>query len=234
MDQTVNNINRYVDCHLGIAGQGKGEGQFCKHPFVTIAREVGAGGTSVAKLVAEKLNNGVNHEGCPWTVFDKSMVAAALEDQDLPKKFAEFMPEKKVSEIKDMIEELAGLHPAQWTLVKKTAEAILHLAQVGNCVLVGRGSNVITKKLPSGVHIRLIGSKKMRLLHTQDFYGLSAEKATKFMDTEDKGRRAFVKEYFGKDINDPTLYDLVINTDNVSYEETANIIVLAVKSKVMR
>ena len=31
----------------------------------------------------------------------------------------------------------------------------------------------------------------------------------------------YVKKYFGKDIDDPLLYHLVINTDLVSYGESA-------------
>lgn len=224
MEQQTQNISRYMDCQLAAAGKGAHAQQAGERPFVTIAREVGAGGTSVANALANLLNASSNQQACPWTVFDKKMVNVVLEEHNLPQQLAEFMPEKRVSEIRDMIEEMAGLHPAQWTLVKKTAETIMHLGEMGNSILVGRGGNIITRKLPYGVHIRLIGSKEKRLIHTQEYYKLSAEDAAKFMTEEDKGRKAFVKDHFGFDVDDATLYDLVINTDRITYQDAAQLI----------
>jgi cytidylate kinase len=41
---------------------------------------------------------------------------------------------------------------------------------------------------------------------------------------EDRGRKRYLKKYFGKDIDDPLSYHLILNTDGVGYEEAARLI----------
>jgi len=45
---------------------------------------------------------------------------------------------------------------------------------------------------------------------------------------EDLGRRRYLRKYFDCDIDDPLLYNLVINTDIVPYSKAANLIAQAV------
>jgi cytidylate kinase len=164
---------------------------------------------------------------CPWTVFDRNLVEKVLEDHHLPSRLAQFMPEDKVSAISDAVEELLELHPSSWKLVHQTTETILQLAELGNVILVGRGANVITASLPHVFHVRLVGSFDHRLERVQTRHRVSREAARKFIRKEDAGRRRYLQRYFGKDIDDPLLYHLVINTDWVPVERAAELIAQA-------
>lgn len=199
---------------------------FGPRPFITISRQAGAGGITIGNLLGEYLRE---HDECitcecPWTVFDRNLVHRVVEDHELSEKIMEYMSEDNASEISDTLEDLFGLHPSRWILVHKTAATILRLAEMGHVILVGRGANVITAGLPGGFHVRLIGSVRKRVEHLQEYYGLPAAEASVFLKREDKGRKQYLKKYFGKDIEDPLLYHLVIDTDRLSYEETAKII----------
>lgn len=161
-------------------------------------------------------------------VFDRNLVEKVLEDYHLPQRLARFMPEDRISEIDDTIEELLGLHPPSWTLVRKTTEKILHLAELGNVILLGRGANVITSKLGYVFHVSLVASLEKRVAHIQEFNHLEKKAALEFIRREDRGRSRYLKKYFRKDMDDPLLYHLTINTDFVSYEEAVRIISEAV------
>lgn len=203
-------------------------------PFVTISRQTGSGGITIGEKLAAYLREHDQGAACPWTVFDRNLVERVLEEHGLPEKFVQSMPEKRVSEIQDMIEEMCGLHPAEWSLAHKTKETILHLAHSGNVVIVGRGGNLLTHRFPQGFHVRLVGSLRKRVAHAQEYYGMSENEAIKFVTEEDKGRREYLKYHFDKDIDDPTLYHLVINTDLTSYEDVVRIIgheVLRIRAK---
>lgn len=194
-------------------------------PFVTISRQAGAGGITVGEKLMVYLRKHDKEAPCPWTLFDRNLIAQVLAEHNLPQQFAKFMPEDKTSEIQDMMEELYGLHPSQWALIHKTSDTILHLAQLGNVILVGRGANVITRKfLSCGFHARLIGSSEIRIRHLQDYYHLKRDEAADFLKKEDEGRKRYLKQNFDKDINDPLLYDIVINTDHISYDDAAQMI----------
>ena len=126
--------------------------------------------------------------------------------------------------LQDVVEEFFGLHPSSWTLVENTSRTILHLAQMGGVILIGRGANVITNRLPNAFHVRLVGSLEKRALRVQEMYQLGPSAALETIEKEDRGKRRYLKEHFAKDIDDPLLYDLVINTDHFSYSEAAAMI----------
>jgi cytidylate kinase len=222
--RSVDAWNAYIDCQSRCGDDAKKRGKRAGQPFVTISRQVGAGGITVGEKLISFLNKHDKAATCPWTIFDKNLVAAVLKDHHLPKRYAEFMPEQNVSEVRDMVEELIGLHPAEFSLAQKTSETILHLAHLGRVVLVGRGGNVITGKLKGGFHVRLVGSLKQRIQHASEYYKIDAQQAQKFIEDEDNGRAAYIKRHFNENVDDPTLYHLVINTDLVRYDEAAELI----------
>jgi cytidylate kinase len=195
---------------------------------VTISRQAGSGGHSVAEKLAEFLQAKCPAEDCPWTIFDRNLVEKVLEDHNLPNRLARFMPEDRISEMTDTMDELFGLHPPSWTLVRQTAETILRLASLGNVILIGRGAAIITAKLDHVFNVRLVGSLEKRVRRFQEANHLSAKEAMERVHKEDLGRRRYLKKYFDKDIDDPLLYHLVINTDLVPYEQAARMVADAV------
>jgi hypothetical protein len=223
----------FINCQIAshTAKPGLGTGASAKRS-ITISRLTGSGSHVIADLLVEKLQAKAPEESCPWTVFDKNLVEKVLEDHKLPSRLARFMPEDRISELSDTMDELFGLHPSSWTLVHKAAETMLHLAEIGNVILIGRGANLVTAQLPHVFHVRLVGSVEKRAKHVEEYYGKNARDAMEFLKQEDEGRRRFMRKYFERDVEDPLLYHLVINTDLVSYEETANLIVRAVTDHV--
>ncbi len=195
-----------------------------KRPFVTISRQAGAYGTTIAENLIEYLKNHDSQKDHPWTKFDKELIKKVMEDHDLPQTILSYFPESTVSEIKDILEELFNLHPSQYTLVHKTSESIIHLAQLGFVVLVGRGANIITAKLPYGVHVRLVGSFQNRVRHMTDYLKISDKEARIYVIKEEQDRRKYIQKYFEKDIDDPLLYDLIINTDTIEIQDAVRMI----------
>ena len=191
---------------------------------VTISRQSGAGGHVMAERLAEYLQAHSPKNSCSWTLFDRNLVQKVLEDHHLPARLAEFMREDRISEITDTMDELFGLHPPSRTLVRKTADTILHLAELGHVILIGRGANIITNKLDYVFHVRLVGSLDKRAKYIQELNHLNSKAALEFVHSEDRGRRRYVKKYFGADIENPLLYHLVINTDWVDGQQAARMI----------
>ena len=78
------------------------------------------------------------------------------------------------------------MHPSQYTLVQKTGETILHLAQLGYVIIVGRASNIITAKMPGGVHIRLVSPLGETGGAYSGILSNDEKKAKEFILTEDR------------------------------------------------
>jgi cytidylate kinase len=190
---------------------------------VTISRQSGSGAHFVGQELANYLQLHGARDARPWTVFDRNLVTKVLQDHNLPERLARFMPEDRTSEVADAIDELLGVHPPSSELTHQTAETILTLAEQGNVILIGRGANLITRKLNHVFHVRLVGSLERRVQHLVN-KGMGKTAALDLIRKEDRGRKRYLKKHFDQDLDDPLLYHLVINTDLVSYEKAAQII----------
>lgn len=191
---------------------------------VTISRQAGTGGHLVAERLAQHLQAHGGEGASPWMVFDHNLVKKVLEDHDMPARLVRFMPEDRISEIQDTLDDVFGLHPPTWTLVEKTGETILRLAELGNVILIGRGGNIITSRLDYVFHVRLIGSLEARTEFVQADRKLEKKAAMALIQQEDEGRRRYLRKYFHKNIEEPLLYHLVINTPVVGHAAAARLI----------
>jgi cytidylate kinase len=188
---------------------------------ITISREAGAGAITVAELVRQRLTAAETvPSSCPWAVFDANLAKQVLKDHQLPPDLVRFMGEDARLPVEAIVEEILGLHPSGWTLVQHTTQTILRLAGLGRSIVVGRGGNIITALLPNVFHVRLVAPLVTRIRHCAEYYHLSEDEAAKFVRAQDQARR----RYFNAEINDPTLYDVTLNTGRMGFVRAAEVI----------
>lgn len=200
-------------------------------PCITISRQTGAGADKISEALI-KFFDGFKKENSPqWTVFDKNLIEKVLEDYKLPHQLAEVMEEKKYSAIISMANELLGGQPGIWDLIHKTTRTILRLGQTGNVIIIGRGGNIITAHLKNSFHVRLVASMEDRIKHVQEYYQLDRTKSIEFIKKDDAARKNYLMTYFNKNIDDPLLYHLTINTTILPYEDAAQLIGMQVMHK---
>ena len=191
---------------------------------ITISRQTGSGAHAVGEELTRYLAAESPRETPPWTLFDRDLVKKVLADHNLPERMAKFLAEDRISEIDDTLDEFFGLHPQSWVLVRKTAETILKLVEVGRVIVIGRGGGIITRKLDYVLHVRLVGSLERRVQYVKEYYKMDDKQAREFIHREDRGRRRYLRKYFNEDIDDPLLYHMVINTDRVPPAQAAKAI----------
>lgn len=197
---------------------------------VTISREAGSGGNSVAENLATNLERTNRKDARPWTVFDRNLVARVLEDHQMPARLAKFFPEDRLTELQDIMDEVFGLRPGSWKLVEQASETILRIADLGGAIIVGRAANLVTRTLPDVLHVRLMGSVEVRARRLAESRGMTRKSALDYIHREDVGRRRYVKKYFGADVDNPQLYHITLNTDMVSIEEATNTLTRVVQN----
>jgi cytidylate kinase len=218
----VEHCTSFISSQFQSAGEAGGEtGVRCA---VTISRQAGCGARVVAEKLARYLQEHSPKNARPWTVFDRNLMEKVLEDHDLPTRLAQFLPEDRVSDLEDIMADLLQTYPPSQTVVRQTAETILKLASLGNVILIGRGGNVITARLPNMFHVRLVAPLEERIKRSHESYGMTKAEARKFCRRADLGRQRYLKKYFHADINDALLYHLIINTGLIGYDDAAKLI----------
>ncbi len=201
-------------------------------PFVTFGHETAAGASTVGRQLVSLLDQSFHEEGHGWIFFDKNLLAHVLASHHLPDRLADFLPEDKVSEIRSVIGELMGLHPSLWELEQKVSEAVMQLACLGHVVIAGRAAYLITRSLPGGYHVRLTASPEVRIERVRQLLHCDAAAAAAHIRETDQARRRFVRTRFGKDVDDPHLYDLVVNTDRMTPMAVARLVAEALRNRV--
>jgi cytidylate kinase len=183
-------------------------------PFVTISRESGTGGSTLARLLLERL---AQEPGIPpWSFYSGNLIEEMLRMNDLPSYLGRFLPEDRISEFNASVGEIVGLHPNLWSLVAKTNELIRQLARAGHVILLGRGANFATANISHGLHVRLVGSTASRAARTAQWLSLPPDIARAYNALRDAARRRYVRSIFDAEITEPSAYNLMFNVERVS------------------
>ena len=108
---------------------------------------------------------------------------------------------------------------------------IRELGSRGDIVILGRGSQMILKDLPGALHVLTIAPLQLCTQRYAQREGLSLKEAARRVQEGDRGIVAFYRKFWRVDVNDPWLYDLVVDTSKLSYEAAAAVVATATGAK---
>jgi len=91
-------------------------------------------------------------------------------------------------------------------------------------VIAGMGSQIIFADNIDVLKVRVIASLKVRLKRVMDKYGLDEAGAMAHIERCDRKHRRYISILYNKDWADPIMYDIVINTDNLTVDSAVEII----------
>jgi cytidylate kinase len=108
---------------------------------------------------------------------------------------------------------------------------IFELAARDNVVLVGRASTVMLRDVPHALRVRVIAPEGARAARIEQQQGLTREAALEYVRQTDRERGARVRFFYHVDWDDPLLYDLVLNTERLSVDETVPLVLGLLRSE---
>ena len=198
---------------------------------ITINRELGSGGRTVGRILAEKL-------GVPY--YDKALTKPL---------------EEKFNMTSDQIERLKGNNRSWWEEIKRvlilgeaaansfdyydedkkelvTSEAVLKaekeilysIAIEESCVIAGRSAFFALNGYPNSLNILIQASMEHRLNRIMTKRGISEKEAKKIIKEVDEMREEYLKNNAYTSRYDTRNYDLVIKMDGKTEEEAVNVI----------
>ena len=201
-----------------------------RHPFVTISRQMGSGAFTVGQKLCEILNGRAHRAPHTWMWFDRDLARRAAEEHRLSPESKARLNESGHNSLLAWFDDAFSSSPSWTSLVRRVGQTVVQLARIGCVIIVGRGGNILTRAMPYGLHVRLVGSHDKRVTQIQRYFGLTRNEATQLIEREDQGRERYIKQYFDRDIQNPLDYDVSINTDHISHDDVA----LWIADEVMR
>ncbi len=174
---------------------------------ITISREFGSGGETIARLVAEKLG---------FLLVNKKMIAEALAAYGIVE------PELDIDE--KFVEETDDVVKLQKEYNSALHEYLYDAAIRENLVILGRGGQILFQDFPPSLHIKINSPLKKRIIRIMQLYNLGEKAALKLIAEQERNRNKYLKQVFGKNLPKTDLYDLIINTGRISFEDAADMI----------
>lgn len=191
-------------------------------PYVTISREAGAGGATIAKMVGEAMG---------WEVLDKELLQLMAEQHHQNFSNLEAIDEKNIGWFRNVFGNWLDHHlPTQEKYAIDLGQTALMAAHLGKVIFVGRGTNFLLPRT-NGLAVRVIAPEKFRIDHTMRMKNCTREQAKRFIDETERARRDFVRTYFHRDITDPHAYDLLVNVENLGFQGATDLIVYTVNKR---
>ena len=183
--------------------------------IVTISREMGSGGSIIASALADKLG---------YTLVDGETILKEAETHGLSLDAVEKADEKPPAFVESLDARIeVDIHRIQ--------QIILEYALRGNVVIYGRGGQDILEGVESVLTTRIIAPLELRVERWAEREWLDPDLSRILVRKSDQQRDGFIKYYFDRDWNDPSNYDLIINTAKISEEMAVELISHALQEK---
>lgn len=87
----------------------------------------------------------------------------------------------------------------------------------GNLVYHGLCGQLLLRGVPAVLRVRLIASLETRIGFLQESADMDRAGAERYLHNVDDARARWVRMMYGENINDPALYDIVLNLDQVHF-----------------
>ena len=199
--------------------------------FITISRQYGAGGSEVARRVAEALG---------WRVVDNELVERVAARAGLAPEDIAQMEERVPTFVERLARTLAAATPELFPptsgggtiapleeadLVRITETVVADIAEQGEVVLVGRAASAVLARRSDALHVKLVAPKPYRIAVAAARLQLPPAKAAEILEGTDKMRALYHREYYHRDWHDPVNYHMVLNTETLGLDGAVDVIV---------
>ena len=195
--------------------------------IITIGRELGSGGRTIGKLVANQLD-------IPY--YDRELIDGAAKKSGLTSKYVESAEQKVTNSFlyniamgtsygygilesanKQSLPLTEQVYIAQQQIIKECAKK-------GSCVIVGRCADTILADSFDLLRVFIYADKKSRIERCGSQYKMTVDEAKKEIKRSDRARSNHYAAFTEKEWGNRHNYDLMLNSSSLGYQKCANII----------
>ena len=192
-----------------------------KYPVITVSREYGALGKTLAEILSERL-------GIPY--YDKDFVKKTVEEsgyaqEDVEREGEELGRSEAVLEkVLNSAVSFSSSHDAIFRAQKKV---VLDLAK-SPCIIVGRAADHILREAgidAFSIYLYAAVNERVKNAKRYEEYGKSGElNIEKYVAKRDQMRRTFYKKYTGCDMGSANNYNICFDTGRIRINTCADIV----------
>jgi cytidylate kinase len=185
-------------------------------PFVTISRQAGSGGKTLAKELALALT-GLDPLGEAWSAWDHELVEKVAAEHQIPESLVDALEDGAHPWFGDFLKSLSSAaHHDEAKIYRRFALAARTLAVAGRAVIVGRGGVFVTAGVEGGVHVRLVAPLDHRVGRMAERLKVTTAEAADRVREVDRNREHFYKRHWPDMRVVPETFTVTLNTAQLS------------------
>jgi len=190
--------------------------------LVTVSREFGAGGARIAGRVAAELG---------FQLWDHELIAHLARKAGADLDALRELDERQRHLIEDVLaSSLHGAGVSGTTYRALLTSTVRDLAERGGAVIVGRGASALVTA-EQALRVRVVCPFKLRVERHAQREAVDLAVAERLVRLKDRERDRFERQLCGESTEEPSHFDLVINTAELSEELAARLVVVAYQSR---
>lgn len=192
------------------------ERHYAPKRVITISRQYGCLGHVVAEGLARRL-------GSPWEVWDRQLIEQIALNARVRADMVAAVDERGQTWISEMVRRIFNMDALETLAYRRSlAEVLLAVAQQGCKIILGRGANFVLK---DALNVRLRADEAYRVEQTMKGLGMDREEAQRKVRSVEAERIEFTRTVFGRDIDDPDAYDMILRTDSLGIDAVVDAVV---------
>ena len=191
-----------------------------KNAVITIARQYGSGGKTIAAMLAKDL--GIN-------CYGREILKMASEESGINERLFGMSDEKLKHSVLmkllkrpyegDLIPPESSGFVSDDNLCNYQAKVIKELAESESCVIVGRCADYVLRDFPNVISVFIHADREFCLEQAMERNSMSLKEMQRFIEKTDKYRGDFYKYYTGHEWSDARNYDLCLNSGKLGFKK---------------
>jgi Cytidylate kinase-like family len=113
---------------------------------------------------------------------------------------------------------------------RATEAVLLRQAESGRGVILGRAAVIVLRENPAAFRVRLDGPPERRVRSAMRLQGIDQATAERAMRHVDRAHAEYARHFYGVDLNDPSLYHLVIDSTAIATDACVELIATAARA----
>lgn len=191
-------------------------------PAITISRQYGAPGERLGRFMAERVG---------FTFWDKALVQAVADETGASEAMLEALEEHRRRAIEDAIRgALIGTAYMRSEYLQHMMRMIMTVAAHGSCIIVGRGAHIILDPEKT-LRLRVVAPLETRVRTYIERHGGEEETVRQHVQKQTKERALFISQYFEREIDEPTDFDLVLNAATLSMQQMYEVVMFTYQAR---
>jgi len=190
--------------------------------IVTVSRQRGSRGAYLAERLAEHLD---------YQLLHREVIDEICKSSGYRRRIIESLDARVRSKIELWFEAFfKGLYVDASDYFRHLYKVIMSVSEHGGIVVVGRAAAFILGR-EQGFHIRTVASLPKRVDNLVRFQGITTDEAEREIIESDNERAAFVSNNFRHNIDDPGVYDMIINMSYIDVDDAVKMAVTGIRAK---